>query len=889
MSQFVPSTCRTLALALALLLCFGLLPQPAVQATIRSESSLVAQVVPSDDTGEVEALAGDDDRWSTGFGLPGTNGTILAIAVSGQNVYIGGSFTLVGSTVARNVARWDGSRWLALGDGVSNASGGGGSVAALAVVGETLYVGGAFEKAGATAAANIARWNGSAWSALGSGTNGAVNALQAIGSDVYVGGTFTTAGNLTVNGIARLAGTTWSALGSGVVNQAAKGTIYALASDGTNLYIGGQFTAVNGLTVSGVASWNGTAWSALGGGTGAQGIVYALVTDGPNLYIGGTFSAVNGVAAVNVARWSGGSWSAIGGITNPGSVAYVYGLTVAGGTLYAAGNFTAADGIAVERVARWNGSTWSAIGGVSGAWATLGEARAFALAPVGGGVLVGGSFRFAGDLALGNLALWNGSAWTPLGAEANRGADARVRALAVSGSTLYAGGEFDGVGTLRTTGVARWDGAAWQPMGGGISGGRLGRVLALAPSGADLYVGGDFEQAGGVAARSIARWDGSQWHALGGGFGSAFGVGEVYAIATLGSDVYAGGAFNSAGGNAIKALARWNGGAWSNVGGELKRTVFPAMDGRVFALAVRGTDLYVGGDFTMAGDVEVNGLARWDGSNWHAVGGGVASGRSVNALAVVGENLYVGGDFTTAGGVTVNGIARWDGSNWHALGAGFDYAVSTILPAEQGLYVGGSFTRVRDGIAANRVARWNGSAWSALGAGVGEPGVFGSSYADALAVLGNDLYVGGSFSRAGDKGAANIARWNTTAPPAGPVILNFANGKPGSFFTVSLNGFPANTSVTLTLNRRALGSVQTDGAGAATFVLNTQNLGPGVYTLVATAASGGAAVAAVTNGSANLTLEDAAPLRAKAPNIAVELVAPKGTPTRWVYLPLTRR
>ena len=35
-------------------------------------------------------------------------------------------------------------------------------------------------------------------------------------------------------------------------------------------------------------------------------------------------------------------------------------------------------------------------------------------------------------------------------------------------------------------------------------------------------------------------------------------------------------------------------------------------------------------------------------------------------------NVYVGGVFTTAGGVPVNGIAKWDGSNWSALGSGFN-------------------------------------------------------------------------------------------------------------------------------------------------------------------------------------------------------------------------
>src|ERR1043166_10214536 len=47
------------------------------------------------------------------------------------------------------------------------------------------------------------------------------------------------------------------------------------------------------------------------------------------------------------------------------------------------------------------------------------------------------------------------------------------------------------------------------------------------------------------------------------------------------------------------------------------------VDGTVNAFAVIGNDLYVGGQFEKAGDLVVNGLARWDGTNWYSVGNGV--------------------------------------------------------------------------------------------------------------------------------------------------------------------------------------------------------------------------------------------------------------------------
>src|ERR1019366_1654117 len=111
---------------------------------------------------------------------------------------------------------------------------------------------------------------------------------------------------------------------------------------------------------------------------------------------------------------------------------------------------------------------------------------------------------------------------------------------------------------------------------------------------------------------------------------------------------------------------QWDGSAWSALGS--------GMDHTVYALAMNGTDLYAGGQFNWAGAVSANYVAKWDGSAWSPLGSGLGasdgSPRCVYALAVSGTNLYVGGEFTTAGGVTANNIAKWDGNAWSALGSG---------------------------------------------------------------------------------------------------------------------------------------------------------------------------------------------------------------------------
>jgi hypothetical protein len=82
-------------------------------------------------------------------------------------------------------------------------------------------------------------------------------------------------------------------------------------------------------------------------------------------------------------------------------------------------------------------------------------------------------------------------------------------------------------------------------------------VYALAVSGSDLYAGGRFETAGGVSAANIAKWDGSSWSALGSGIGGGDPIGPVvHALAVSGSNLYAGGFFATAGGKISAYLAR---------------------------------------------------------------------------------------------------------------------------------------------------------------------------------------------------------------------------------------------------------------------------------------------------------------------------------------------
>jgi hypothetical protein len=202
-------------------------------------------------------------------------------------------------------------------------------------------------------------------------------------------------------------------------------------------------------------------------------------------------------------------------------------------------------------------------------------------------------------------------------------------------------------------------------------------------------------------------------------------------------------------------------------------------DPYVYAIAVfddgNGPALYAGGDFQRAGGGTAFNIAKWDGSSWSPVGGGMNPSGRVFALEVfddgTGEALYAAGEFSQAGGVPVSRIAKWDGVSWSPVGTGVSgSSVTSLAVFDDGfgpkLYAGGTFSAAGSVLASN-IAAWDGSEWSALGLGVND---------EVRAICefdnnsGQPLYVSGSFTGAGPWSVEGIARWGR--PCVGPVILS---------------------------------------------------------------------------------------------------------------------
>ncbi|MBE7500043.1 MAG: hypothetical protein HS113_06970 [Verrucomicrobiales bacterium] len=268
-------------------------------------------------------------------------------------------------------------------------------------------------------------------------------------------------------------------------------------------------------------------------------------------------------------------------------------------------------------------------------------------------------------------------------------------------------------------------------------------VWAIAVIDGEVIIGGDFTATGTDSLEGpntnityIARLlpESDKWSAL----GSNKLNGRVSALAEFQDTLYIGGRFTAAGlDSEVRYLARLVDGSWEAVGS--------GVNGPVLALKAHRGRLFVGGAFSTAGGLtNANCIAAWDGINWSPINHGVGNGtpellgvpctptNQVAAIAARGDDLFVTGDFTTAWNganpVSANYIARatWSEDTqswqWSCLAEGLAYDAEAPnhselatgralavqeLPDESGyeVIVAGSFNKA-GGVVANHVARW---------------------------------------------------------------------------------------------------------------------------------------------------------------------------------------
>jgi trimeric autotransporter adhesin len=275
-----------------------------------------------------------------------------------------------------------------------------------------LVAGGNFVHVGSTLMPLVGAYDGVGWHSLASGVNGTVECVALYappGSGVsqpVIGGVFNHDWLFTtvLNGIARFDGAQWQPFGNGV-GGTGNATVYCAASYAGGLAIGGNFPTAGTASVLGLARWDGANWSAFAD----------QHAGGPN-----TLAGLNGILYAGswwsqyqtaVYRWDDPTWTALGPSTTP--TYEVHALAVYQGQLYAGGLFNSPQ----SHIARFDGTNWQSVGGgTDGTVAALCVFDPDGPGPLPEVLIAAGSFLHAGGVAASEIAAWDGSAWSPLGA-----------------------------------------------------------------------------------------------------------------------------------------------------------------------------------------------------------------------------------------------------------------------------------------------------------------------------------------------------------------------------------------------------------------------------------------------------------------------------------------
>lgn len=326
---------------------------PNVRAQTVYNGNLVigGQFTVSDGVGRSSNLAQwNGTSWQSLGG--GVDSAAYALAVWKGNLIIGGHFVYAGggSVRSEHIVLWNGTSWQPMGQGELY-NGLGGDVKALAVYKGDLIAGGRFLFASSGLYVNhVARWDGTAWHELGNGLGRhpeGVLALAVFQDKLIAGGYFFESGGNTVQHVAQWDGTSWQPLGAGTDKE-----VHALTVLDGKLIATGFFREAGDVKANRIAQWDGTQWESLGDGIDNYG--YALGVFKDEIYVGGSFSYAGIINARGIARWDGDDWQPLESSLN----GTVRGLSIYNGHLVASGSFRRAGDTPAGGLAVWGSASF---------------------------------------------------------------------------------------------------------------------------------------------------------------------------------------------------------------------------------------------------------------------------------------------------------------------------------------------------------------------------------------------------------------------------------------------------------------------------------------------------------------------------------------------------
>ncbi|WP_373048583.1 hypothetical protein [Vulgatibacter sp.] len=469
----------------------------------------------------------DGAAWSSPPG-GAADGPVYELLVEGESLYVGGGFENIGGTAASQIASFDGSSWTA-----HDFDLGPGTVYALSIgTGGEIFAGGMLFRDPEEGRGGIARWDGTQWELLGDGVAsgfipGVINDMVRFDGDLYVTGCFTHVGGAAssetaIQGrhIARWTEAGWEAVdddSAGVLSAwfapAACGDegffavwemgVQKLLATEDRLYVAGSFPGIGGVASQSVIAYDGERFLPVGeGGDGFSGTVadMAVGGDGCSVYALGGFTHAGGTAVpAGLVRRGSTGWEPIGAGRPAGLDCNELEVSEDGAIYVGCTAWGDDDTDPRARVFAIEADEWKPLGEPHDLWTLLdmtldAEGRPW--------IAGSGPVNYVARLGDEGFEI------------VEDGFDAAVSGIELSPpddegtQQLVAAGYFTSIDGMPFNRIAHWDGATWSALGDGLAAG----PTALAYGSTGIYASTNFE--GDPARQILARWDGEGWTEL---------------------------------------------------------------------------------------------------------------------------------------------------------------------------------------------------------------------------------------------------------------------------------------------------------------------------------------------------------------------------------------
>jgi len=684
------------------------------------------------------------------------NGRVNTIKKSGNRLYVGGEFNIVGKRIATHGAilqaensQINMNERLNI-NGVVYCSvpdGGGG-----------WYFGGSFYGAGDSIRYRLAHVDSYGnlynWAPQ---LNGDVYTIALYGNYVLVGGAFDVVNGNPVPYFASIHGYDATRVNEGI-NIKPDDVVSSIVIDKSTLFLGGFFGRVNNqlrgagasvdLKTGSLGGWNPNV---------SNGYITSMAISGSTMFIGGNFTKVNGqtrsyFATVSILNSSLGS-------LNPLFDGRINSILSLGGTFIVGGEFTIINGISRPFIAEFDTSS-----AVPTSWMPAPDGPVYALSIAQDKVFIGGAFNNVGGKKVAYLAGVNLTDAKVSNFDALP--DGAVRTVSFQGSKLFAGGDFLNIGGMLRQNLFAVNldkdkiDEVWKANHDGV-------VMALGLNKAKnlLYTGGGFNKVNEASRPFLAAI--SETDAT---LASFFPMPDdsVFAISYNDSFLYVGGNFTLMG-----VLPRYHLARFSQQNGIVAQPNYN-VDGRINALLIDENKLYIGGLFTKVGPSSVSNLTSIN-ANTGLIENPIIQkvNYAVNSLSLGNNKLYVGGAFTSYGDDYVNRVCKIDLTSglvepWPVF---VNAEIFTTNFSKHNVFAGGMFTQA-GGVSRNYFAAINAS--------------FGSLYPLNLNLNGNvnQIYVkdnliatAGSFSMSDTSIRKNFLLYDINIRKLTPLSIELKSGE----------------------------------------------------------------------------------------------------------------